>query len=115
MIDRAMASPEGRSPRRTRRRPGAAPGVTACSKTFTMSGLTEAPGRTSTGLDAEPGSMSPTPLVVSGLSDPCALRLGIFVSSCQCPPPQAAMLGRYGMRGLGMAAELAVDRRGVQR
>src|SRR2546429_2662336 len=71
-----MASPDGRSPSRTRRRPGAAPGDTACSKTFTISGLTDAPGRTSTGLDADPGSISPT-APVSGLPDPCVLLLGI--------------------------------------
>src|SRR5436309_949363 len=48
-----MASPDGRSPSRTRRRPGAAPADTACSTTFTISGLTAAPGRTRPGLDAD--------------------------------------------------------------
>jgi hypothetical protein len=42
-----------------------------------MSGFTAAPGRTSTGLDADPGSISPT--AVSGLPDPSVLLLGMFV------------------------------------
>jgi hypothetical protein len=43
-----------------------------------MSGFTAAPGRTSTGLDADPGSMSPT--AVSWLPDPSVLLVDMFVS-----------------------------------
>jgi hypothetical protein len=73
-----------------------------------MSGFTAAPGRTSTGLDADPGSMSPT--AISGLPDPSVFLVGMFVSSSSGSPPKAAMLGPVRHSWREIVAELTIDR-----